>query len=227
MMCLYALLAALLFVPSESVGHVRTVPSLEELPDDVLTYLVHQYVPADAGLVASCMRLRRAALYDATLSLNYYNSRRYIFNVNGFFHRANCTRRNPHKQVRLNLGEDFRQYVVNADFRAHVDKLVENPRKQIWSDVSSLDLRGAPVEDITALAGLVNLRQLDLAVTQVQDIRSLSGLVNLRQLDLTLTQVEDVSPLVGLTNLRYLYLGQAQVEDTSALADLPYLRILL
>ena len=105
------------------------------------------------------------------------------------------------KQIRLNLGIYFRKYMVNADFRATVDGLVDNPLEQVWSDVEVLDLSNTQVSDISALAGLKNLKGLYLRNTQVSNITSLTGLKNLKNLALHGTQVTDVSSLFHLRGL--------------------------
>ena len=175
-------------------------------------------------------------------------SERYISNLGGFRDRENLTMANPRQQVRLNLGEAFRRYLLDPRFRTEVDGLVSDSRTQIYSDVRALDLSGAQVEDITPLAALTDLRVLDLSRTQVQDISPLSGLTylqglslwrtqvrdisqlagltNLRVLDLTRTQVQEISPLAGLTNLEALTLSRTQVRDISPLAALTNLRML-
>ena len=67
--------------------------------------------------------------------------------------------------------------------------------------LTTLDLSRAPVSDVSALAGLTNLRTLWLRGTQVSDVSALAGLVNLEELFLRDTPVSDVSALAGLTKL--------------------------
>ena len=76
-------------------------------------------------------------------------------------------------RIRLNLGTDFGKYMTDAEFRTHVDSLVDNPSEQIWSDVKTLDLSDTAVEDISPLRSLVNLEELDLKDTYVHDISPL------------------------------------------------------
>ena len=188
------------------------------LPDDVLTSVLEN-IPEDLNIFAASKPLsqfRRAAL----LPLNKEQSRRYIANEDGFQDVVIASRANPRKQVRLNLGEDFRKYMVDAEFRATVNDLVENDLEQVWSDVERLNLTGAQVADIGPLAGLKNLKQLGLAGTQVFNITPLAGLKNLEVLNLSFTQVTDVSPLAGLEKLSWLKLSPTQVTNTSSLSHL-------
>ena len=133
---------------------------------------------------------------------------------------------NPRKEIRLNLGDDFKKYMLNAAFRATVDDLVDKPLEQVWSDVEKLWLSHTKVTDISSLAGLKNLKELDLSYTQVTDISSLAGLKNLEELNLRHTQVTDISPLAGLKNLWDLDLSSSRVTVISSLAELKNLKVL-
>ena len=194
----------------------------ECIPDEII-YLIQQDLTTDMSLQATSSRFRRllstAKWSKSKFALNRVFSRRYIYDEE-FRQIANATRSNARQRIRLNLGEDFREYMTNSDYRAHIDVLVANPCAQIWSDVDSLDLSFSFLENISPVAGLVNLRRLNLWGTLVQDIGALAGLVNLRQLDLSDTPVWDISPLAGLGNLHTLSLGRTQVQDISALAKL-------
>ena len=152
------------------------------------------------------------------------------------------------RRIRLNLGEQGHRYVLDETYRSEVDKLVENPETQIWSDLTELDffnekelkdisalarfpyleklnLGYTKVKDVSKLAGLNKLQVLSLKNTQVKDVSALAGLMNLQVLDLSYTKVVDVSALAGLINLRKLYLYGTQVHDITVLDGLNNLRI--
>ena len=162
-----------------------------------------------------------AETVNTVLDLNAEQSRQYINDTDGL--RAKLK---PGQQVRLNLGDDFKKYMVDNKFRVRVDAFVSGPLKQIWSDVSILDLSGSEVEDISALAGLTNLRRLILADTPVKDISPLARLVNLEFLNLSQTQVRSISQLKDLGKLKNLYLADTQVKDIAPLAGLENLEAL-
>ena len=61
--------------------------------------------------------------------------------------------------------------------------------------LTSLDLSGSDVSDLTGLEHATNLEELDLGGTQVSDVLPLANLINLRVLDISDTQVSDISPL--------------------------------
>jgi Leucine-rich repeat (LRR) protein len=88
-----------------------------------------------------------------------------------------------------------------------------------------LSLAGNKVNDISALAGLTNLRSLNLRDCQVSDIGVLSELTDLIELDLfhdidKNNRIDDISALANLNNLMFLNLGGNQINDVSALARL-------
>ena len=142
----------------------------------------------------------------AVLDLNSEDSRRYMNDTDGF--RTKVSHGQP---VRLNLGDDFRKYMVDADFRATVDALVKKPLEQIWSDVVDLDLSHTQVKNISSLAGLKNLQSLFLHGTAVKDISPLAGLVNLQELYLSFTQAQDINALRELKSVRIFIYDSLEV----------------
>ncbi len=88
-------------------------------------------------------------------------------------------------------------------------------------DLTSLDLGGSDVSNLTGLEYATNLEELDLSDTQVEDISALSSLTSLLELSLSGTPIEDedISHLSGLINLKKLDLSDTQVSDISPLAN--------
>ena len=88
-------------------------------------------------------------------------------------------------------------------------------------ELTSLDLGGSDVSDLTGLEHATNLEELDLSGTQVEDISALSSLTSLLELSLSGTPIEDedISHLSGLINLKKLDLSDTQVSDISPLSD--------
>ncbi len=85
--------------------------------------------------------------------------------------------------------------------------------------LTSLDLSGSDVSDLTFLQSATNLEELDLSDTEVSDISALSSLTSLVELSLSGTPVEDITPLSNLTNLKVLDLSDTEVSDISALSS--------
>ena len=209
-----------------SLGHFTPLLDVgfDHLPDELIEAAFQNL---DFCSLQACARTSNR-FRDAVrlLDLNREDSRRYIDNEGDYRDDVNRARAMPRTRTRLNLGDNFRSYMEDAEFRARVDALVASPLQQIWSDHRVLDLSGGAIQDISPLAGLVNLQQLYLCNTQVKDISPLAGLLNLQELNLGSTQVQDISPLVGLLNLRDLYLENTQVSEP-ALLELQNTRPLL
>ena len=123
---------------------------LDRLPDDLIRafseYLDYHSLQAFAG---TSTQFRDAV---GLLDLDRESSRSYIENEGGYRDRVNNARAMPRTTTRLNLGEDFSTYMLDAEFRARVDALVASPVQQIWSDVTTLNLSGRLIQDISLLA---------------------------------------------------------------------------
>ena len=146
-------------------------------------------------------------------------SRRYIFGFDFYLH-VDALLAYPHRQIRLNLESDFEEYMVDDFFRDLANVVVAEPLKQIWSDVTYLELRDPSLQDIRPLAALSNLRLLFLDGTRIEDVAPLGGLRDLRELHLSGTRVQNIRPLQRLANLRILNLVGTPVEDISPLDGL-------
>ncbi len=86
--------------------------------------------------------------------------------------------------------------------------------------LTSINLWGSAVGDVTLLAGLQALTSLNLWGTGKLDLRPLSGLTSLTSLNLTGRPVSDLAPLAGLTALTTLELYDTEVSDLRPLAGL-------
>ena len=88
----------------------------------------------------------------------------------------------------------------------------------LWLQVNS------SAKDISALAGLTNLRELVFYGGDVVDISALANLRELRRLTFKHNAVVDVSPIANMTKLEFLSLHNNQIVDISPLAGLTKLR---
>ena len=95
---------------------------------------------------------------------------------------------------------------------------------QLCESLEKLLLNKNLIDDLTPLAGLVNLTDLGLGRNEISDITSLASLVNLERVDLDYNQIEDAGPLAGLTALRYVRLCGNPMSDLSPFAGLVNLR---
>jgi hypothetical protein len=91
--------------------------------------------------------------------------------------------------------------------------------------LSSLELSGPVVDDITPIAGLTNLRNLQL-FAPVLSVSPLGALRELTSLTIMMGRFADLAPLQGLIRLTELLLESATIEDVSPLSQLTELRTL-
>ena len=133
---------------------------------------------------------------------------------------------NNRSEVRLNLGADFRKYILDASFRRTVNAFVNNPATQIWSDVKELDLSNSNLTKIPVLAGLTNLEKLNLRKNHaLVDIDGLAGLSKLKELDVSYTGLTKIPVLTGLTSLEKLDLSSnTNLIDITGLNELTTLK---
>ena len=82
----------------------------------------------------------------------------------------------------------------------------------------ALDLRGARVDDYSALARLTGLTTLGLSQSNIVDISPLAMLPELQTLGLFDTPVADISPLAKNVKLDLLYLDGTRITDISPCA---------
>ena len=81
------------------------------------------------------------------------------------------------------------------------------------------------IEDISAVAGLINLIALDLAANHISDITALAHLTELEKLHIERNRIVDVSPLAGLTNLKELHIFHNRISDFSSISGLAFTHI--
>lgn len=93
--------------------------------------------------------------------------------------------------------------------------------------LTSLDVRGKGIADLTGVEHATDLQFLVLIENKIHDISPLSGLTKLGFLDLGGNQVSDLRPLAALTRLETLHIWRNEIEDISPLAGLVNLKKLL
>ncbi len=86
--------------------------------------------------------------------------------------------------------------------------------------ISLTVFNGEQALDLAPLTGLKNLQALTLRNNKITDISPLAGLTNLTYLDLEGNEITDVTPLVGLTNMNRLFLSNNPITDFQPLAKL-------
>jgi serine/threonine protein kinase len=89
----------------------------------------------------------------------------------------------------------------------------------------SLDLQGNYIQDLSALSQMYMLQILRVGYNPVNDISPLTPLLNLREFDLEGTGVYDLGPLAQMRALEAVNLYRAPGMDYSPLASLPRLAV--
>ena len=104
--------------------------------------------------------------------------------------------------------------------RESIGKATGDLTRKDFLSVTSLNLSGRGIKDITPVKALVNLVDLNAASNNITDVSPLSGLQNLYVLDLSGNNLDDISPIAMLSNLATLGLDSNIGIDISPLANL-------
>ena len=93
------------------------------------------------------------------------------------------------------------------------------------TDLQALVLIENKIHDISPLSGLTKLGFLDLGGNQISDLRPLAALTRLETLHIWRNEIEDISPLIGLVNLKKLLIQNNDIRDFSPLDGLRHLEV--
>jgi len=85
-------------------------------------------------------------------------------------------------------------------------------------NLDHLNIRAAPVSDLSPLAGLPRLRKLGAATTAISDVAPLSTISSLEEIDISCTAVADFRPLAKL-GLKSFDLSGCPVHDIGSLSS--------
>lgn len=196
-------------VPDATAEAANATPQPQ--PDDVIVFdddALEAYVRAAIGKPeGDITRADAEAVSELELSqMGVQKDQPYIHNLSALRYFTNLTY--------LGLG-----YVVQneKDPMAPVDI---SPLAGL-SKLTSLQMGGVVIDDLSAVSGLQNLISLTVFNgEQALDLTPLAGLSNLQALTLRNNKITDVSPLATLTNLTYLDLEGNEITDVTPLASL-------
>ena len=104
--------------------------------------------------------------------------------------------------------------------RAHYAEIESLEGLQFAVNLTTLDLEGNRISDLTPISNLRNLEDLRLPRNVIKDISPLAGLTNLRVLALDHNFITDVEALAGLSNLREIAIEHNSIPDYSPLDNL-------
>lgn len=105
---------------------------------------------------------------------------------------------------------DFSGCVMSSGSMEAIGKLTE---------LTSLNLSGCALKEISALSGLVKLTTLDLSNNVISDLAPLSKLTALTMLSLKNNPVNNLSPLKNCTRLEKLDVSSCEISDLNALSE--------
>jgi internalin A len=126
--------------------------------------------------------------------------------------------------IRGVLGEGGAAAFVREAVAKALGKPIEELKTKDWQGLTSLDLDGMEIKDLTPLKDLTALKRLSLQRTHVSNLEPLKGLTSLQELNLGHTQVSNLDPLKDLTALVRLNLQRTQVSHLEPLKGLTSLQ---
>ena len=94
--------------------------------------------------------------------------------------------------------------------------------KQVMKKLTTLDVEGNQIKNLTGLEHATQLTFIALSYNQIRDVNPLTGLTQLREMTLDRNQIRDITPIASLKNLRGLGLGYntPKISDITPLAGL-------
>ena len=91
---------------------------------------------------------------------------------------------------------------------------------EVLATVEAVDISSAPIDDLSLLSGMTNLKKISAYDNNIKDIQSLIHLDRMEELYLMSNKIEDISPLVHLRQLQVLRLDGNLISDISILPKL-------
>ena len=121
-------------------------------------------------------------------------------------------------------GETFQADVTSLDLSGRA--LTDISALSACRNLTSLNLSGNAISDITPLMDIPALQDLTLSYNSIADLRPLMGLTSIRTLDVSYNAVSSTVPLTGLVSLQDLNLAGNPVSNFTGLAGLTNLKSL-
>lgn len=104
----------------------------------------------------------------------------------------------------------FRENVTMLKLEPNAEELAQ------ISELTSLDISGKKLADLSPVGMMKNLEVLKAAKTRISSIDVLSKLSNLKKLDISNTFTSDMKPIMNLPQLEYLNVDYTNIEDDQA-----------
>jgi len=116
-------------------------------------------------------------------------------------------------------------YIPDPELEYALRRLLKRPvPEEIYKcdieSITSLDLTGFHISDLTGLEHFIALENLIIKSGEINDLGPLTNLTHLNYLDIVFNNFDNISPLANLTNLNYLNAKFNNMEDISPLTNL-------
>lgn len=108
---------------------------------------------------------------------------------------------------------------INGASAREEEQMIALGGTTFYSTVTTLDLSGRGITDISSLSGCVNLTSLNLSNNCISDITPLMDIPGLQYLYLSGNSITDLRPLMGLTGIKALDVSSNSVSSTVSLGS--------
>lgn len=113
------------------------------------------------------------------------------------------------------------QYLPNVTtFNIKGEKIQDISLLSKSTKLENLDLSESQIKDFSPIANLTKLHTLNLMNSEISNISFIANLTELNSLFLSYNSITDISPLANLTNLDYLYMEDNQITDITPLKNM-------
>lgn len=122
---------------------------------------------------------------------------------------------------------DITRHDLQGIYRLKLDPGVNSLKDlEYLTNLEYLNAGQLGIVDISAIAGLTNLRVLYMPRNQITDLTALKKLTRLEILSLNGNQIVSLRPIASLTNLQKLYLRENKINSITSLSKLTKLSVL-
>ena len=122
------------------------------------------------------------------------------------------------------LSQALPNCAINGAAAEEKNQLIALGGEAFQSDITSLDLSGRGLTDISALSSCTNLTTLNLSGNSISDLTPLMDIPGLQTLILSYNSITDLRPLMGLASIRTLDVSYNLVSSTVPLGSLTSLQ---
>ncbi len=119
-------------------------------------------------------------------------------------------------ETELSKVSDFYEYSGSVTTLDGLDYYISNG---FLNSVSSFEIDGSSISDISPLKGWTSIAELTIVDSNISDISALSTMTSLEYVNFDNNQISDISPLGNISNLNILFLDDNNISDISSLGN--------